>query len=168
MHTAYLISVWLHILAAMTWIGGMLFLVMVLVPMLRQPDMRDQAMTLFHTIGLRFRRVGWSALLTLIATGVFNILNRGYSLGQLFNGEAFTGAWGHTLAWKLALVAVIVTSSIAHDFYVGPMATRLAKEGAPQATRDRLRRVASWMGRSTLLLALAVVALAVMLVRGTP
>ena len=168
MHTLYLVSVWLHIIAAMTWIGGMLFLVTVLVPLLRQPSMRDRAMELFHVLGVRFRLVGWIALGTLVATGIFNVLHRGFTLGQLFSGEAFTGPWGHTLAGKLLLVLLIVVSSVVHDLYVGPKATKLGREGAPAKQRERLRRTASWMGRVTLLMALAVVALAVVLVRGMP
>jgi len=168
MHSLYLLSVWLHVIAAMTWIGGMLFLVTVIVPMLRQPEMRGRAMELFHLLGVRFRRVGWIALLVLVVTGTFNVMHRGYSLGQIFTGEVFAGPWGHTLGAKLLFVALILVSSALHDFYIGPMATQLAREGAPVERRERLRRVASWMGRSTLLLALLVVGLAVMLVRGMP
>lgn len=168
MHTIYLFSVWLHVIAAMTWIGGMLFLVTVVVPMLRQPEMRGRAMELFHVLGVRFRRVGWVALLVLVVTGTFNVVHRGFGFDRIFTGEVFSGAWGHTLGAKLFFVALILASSALHDFYIGPTATRLAREGAPVERRERLRRVASWMGRSTLLLALLVVGLAVMLVRGTP
>ncbi len=168
MHTVYLVSVWLHIIAAMTWIGGMLFLVTVLVPLLRKPAMRERALELFHVVGVRFRVVGWIALGTLALTGVVNVLHRGFTLGQLFTGDAFVGPWGHALLGKLLLVGIIVVSSLVHDFYIGPKATKLGREGAPPAERERLRRTASWMGRMTLLLALAVVAIAVVLVRGAP
>ena len=168
MHTLYLVSVWLHIVASMTWIGGMLFLVLVLVPLLRQPDMRDRALQMFHVLGLRFRRVGWLAIITIVITGVLNLLGRGFRLEQVLSGEVFTGVWGHTLAIKLALVTLIVVTSLVHDFHVGPTATRLGREGAAPERRERLRRFASWMGRMTLLAALAVVALAVTLVRGAP
>ena len=165
MRLLYLVSVWLHIVAAMAWIGGMLFLVTVLVPMLRKPAMRPRAAELFHEIGGRFRLVGWIALSTLVVTGVFNVMSRGYRFGQLLDGDAFAGAWGHALAAKLALVTLIAALSGLHDFWLGPMATRLAREGAPPEKRERFRRIASFMGRGTLLLALTVVALAVTLVR---
>ena len=122
MRALYLASVWLHIVAAMTRIGGMLFLVTVLVPMLRVPAMRPRAAELFHAIGTRFRVVGWVALLAILATGVFNVTARGYRIGQLFDGEAFAGAWGHALAAKLALVAVIVVISLLHDFALAVVA----------------------------------------------
>ena len=165
MRALYLVSVWLHVLAAVAWVGGMLFLVVVLVPLLRTPAMRPQASALFHAVGTRFRPVGWIALTTLVLTGIFNVTMRGYSVGQLLQGDAFVGPWGKTLALKLLLVLVIVAMSAVHDFWLGPRASRLAREGAPEPVRERSRRIASWMGRTTFLLALAVIALAVTLVR---
>ena len=38
MHALFVLSVWIHILAAATWIGGSLFLVIVLVPTTRELD----------------------------------------------------------------------------------------------------------------------------------
>lgn len=166
MHTLYLVSVWLHILAAMTWLGGMLFLVTVLVPMLRRPEMRARALEMFHLIGVRFRVVGWVALGTLVVTGVFNVLHRGYRLSDLFDGRAYAGPWGHTLAAKLAFVLLILAFSAVHDFWLGPRATRLAREGAPAEQRERYRRAASMLGRASLIFALVILALAVKLVRG--
>ncbi len=165
MRTLYLVSVWLHIVAAMAWLGGMLFLVTVLVPLLRTPRMKPKAAELFHVIGIRFRLVGWIALATLLITGVFNVTIRGYRWHQLLTGEAYVGRWGTTLALKLALVTVIVALSAVHDFWLGPRATRLAQEGAPAETREQSRKMASIMGRVTFLIALIVVGLAVTLVR---
>lgn len=165
MHTLYLLSVYLHVLAAMTWLGGMIFLVVVIVPMLRKPELRDRAIELVHLLGIRFRTVGWAALGTLVVTGVFNVAHRGYGLAELATGSLFAGHWGRTLAHKLTLVAVILVISAVHDFWVGPTATRLAREGAPPAQREKFRKAASVMGRVNFALALAVVALAITLVR---
>ena len=165
MRSLYLVSVWLHIMSAITWVGGMIFLVAVLVPLLRTPGLRAQAAELFHSVGTRFRTVGWLAITTLVVTGVFNVTARGYRLEQLLDGEAFAGRWGHTLALKLSLVATLVLMSGIHDFWLGPRATQLARGNAPPEQREKWRRIASFLGRAAFVLALAIVALAVTLVR---
>jgi copper resistance protein D len=167
MHTLYLLSVWAHIVAAMTWIGGMLFLVTVMVPLLRKPGMRDRAAEVFHMFGARFRTVGWVALGTLVVTGIINLVYRGFTLAQIASGQVFAGPWGTILALKLAFVLTVLAISAVHDFWLGPRAVRLARAGAPPETRERFRRAASMLGRATLLLALAIVGLAVTLVRGS-
>ena len=58
MHALYLFSVWLHILAATAWIGGMFFLVLVVVPWLRRGNERQDAATFLQETGERFRAVG--------------------------------------------------------------------------------------------------------------
>ena len=162
MHTAYLVSVWLHLLAAMAWVGGMIFLVAVVVPLLRRPEMREHATELLRTTGNRFRTLGWIALTTLVVTGTFNILHRGFSFGQILSGDVFQGQWGRVLAHKLGMVAVILVMSAVHDFWIGPTALR----DPDPARREKFRKSASIFGRVNFALALAVVALAVTLVRG--
>ncbi len=67
MHSLYLLSVWVHILAATVWIGGMLFLVLVVVPWLRKGTRSDAAVLLRET-GERFRNVGWICFVVLLIT----------------------------------------------------------------------------------------------------
>lgn len=166
MRTLYLLSVWLHILAAAVWIGGMLFLALVLVPALRRPTYRGTAQRLIYETGLRFRAVGWTALALLVLSGVFNLTFRGYTWDDLWAGGLWQGPFGRTLALKLVLVAFILALTALHDFVLGPRASARLMEDpdSPEARRLRLR--ASWIGRLNLLLSLLVLALAVALVRG--
>ncbi len=168
MRALYLFSVWLHILAASVWIGGMAFLALVLVPVVRRPENRGAAATLFHRTGVRFRTVGWACLGLLVLTGTFQLGVRGYGWGDVASGRLWEGPSGRILALKLLLVAVVLGISAVHDFAIGPRATALwqADPASPQASR--LRRQASWIGRLNLLLALSAVALGVMLARGAP
>ncbi|MBI4240282.1 MAG: DUF4149 domain-containing protein [Candidatus Rokubacteria bacterium] len=164
MRGVYLVSVWLHILAAAVWIGGMGFLVVVLVPVLRRPEHRAAAPALICGTGVRFRWVGWISLGVLLASGTFNLAFRGIGWADVTTGRF----WQGPLGIKILLVAVILLLSALHDFVVGPRAAALgqANPGAPEAVR--LHRQAAWLGRFNLLLALVVVALGVMLVRGGP
>lgn len=166
MHSWYLISVWFHILAAAVWIGGMAFLGLVLVPVIRGGGFESVRTPLLHETGLRLRRIGWIAFGVLILTGIINLGIRGYVWSDLWDGTLWQNAWGRLLGAKLALVLIMLVCSAAHDFYIGPRATRLLSKGEHAHEAQRLRRVASIAGRFMMLLSLVILAIAVMLVRG--
>ena len=166
MRALYLFSVWLHILAAITWVGGTIFLVLVLVPATRQSQFRRLAPQLIQWTGARFKRVSWIALTILILTGIFNLGYRGFGWADVWNGQLWRGTFGQTLGIKLILVAITLFTSALHDFVIGPRARAAwqANPGSPAALRQRRR--ASWIGRINLILALIIVALGTLLVRG--
>jgi len=166
-HQLYLLSVWIHIMAAMVWTGGMLFLVLVAVPWLRKGP-REQAAAFLHETGTRFRNVGWICFLLLAITGTFNLWFRGVRLADFGHAEWLCSPFGRTITLKLGLFFAVLVVSAVHDFIVGPRATQ-ALQRAPHSTRAHAaRRRASLLGRTNVLLALLIVAAAVMLVRGVP
>jgi len=163
----FLVSMWLHLLAAIVWIGGLAFISMVLAPTLRDPVMRAQAVPLLRAAGRKFMRIGYASIVVLIVTGTTNlILKAGGSL------EAVEAWWpttyGRLLTAKLVLVALVIALSLYHDFAVGPAATRAmqAEPGSPAALA--LRRRAALLGRANALLSLVIMTLALLLVRGLP
>jgi uncharacterized membrane protein len=130
----------LHVLAAVTWIGGMLFIAFVLVPVvgrLGDPALRAR---LVHESGVRFRTVGWLALALLLVSGLGNLWLRPYLLAL------------PRFHIKLGLVVVALVLAAIHDFVLGPRA------GRPGAD-PRLRVRASWVARVNLLIVLAIVVL---------
>lgn len=167
MRALYIISVYIHILSAMVWMGGILFMVLVVVPILRKKEMKNSASVLVEKVGVQFRKVGWISLILLLITGIFNLGFRGYHWADLWSGAIWKGPFGHTLAIKLFFVSLIYLISAIHDFYIGPKATRLWKEAPDNPLAGRLRKQASWIGRLNLLFGLIVVFEAVQLVRGT-
>lgn len=166
MTVLYLISVWLHVLAAMTWVGGMAFLVFVMVPLLRMPEYRERAAELVRRSMLKFRVVGWACLGTLIVTGSYNMWVRGLRWSSFFDGSYQQNPIARALGLKLLLVAAVLVVSAVHDFYIGPRATLLWSQAPDSAGALRFRKLAGMFGRVNALLALAIVYLAVMLVRG--
>lgn len=164
MDKIYLLSVWIHILAAAIWVGGMFFLVLVLLPAIRR--LPSQAAQLIHLTGIYFRRVGWVALGLLIITGVINLAYRGIRWHHLTDSAFWKTPFGRLLGLKLLLVGIVLILSTIHDFWVGPRATQWWQEKETDPRTLRLRRQASWIGRANLILALLIVALAVALVRG--
>ena len=131
---------WLHLMAAITWIGGMLFIALVLVPVARRlsdPALRGR---LLQDTGRRFRTIGWVALGLLLASGLATLWVRPHLLGA------------PRFHWKLALVALALVLSAVHDFVLGP---RAGRPGADPSLRVR----ASWVARLNVLVVLVVVLL---------
>lgn len=160
----YLLSVYLHILAALAWLGGMIFVSLVAVPALRamrDPPLQARVLT---GLGRRFRSLGWIAIGLLLLTGTLNAIGR-WGWQALASPEFWAAPAGQTLGWKLGLVGLMIVLSALHDFRWGPQLTAARQSGAPGEAIERQRRRASWLARLNLLLGLGVVALAVILVR---
>lgn len=151
-----------HLLAAMLWVGGLWFVVLVVAPATRQLPPAERA-ALFAAVGRRFRVVGWVALGLLVLTGLGLAGYRGVYV-RLASRVYPDGTFDTLLLAKVVAVALMLGASALHDFKQGPAVARL--RGAPDARRAR--RGAAWLARLTGLLALVVVALAVALSRGLP
>lgn len=167
MHSLYLLSVWVHILAATVWIGGMLFLVLVVVPWLRSGARSDAAVFLRET-GERFRNVGWICFAVLLITGTFNLWIRGVRLSDFGRAEWLQSPFGKTVIVKLTAFFLVLMVSSIHDFVIGPRATKAIAADARSTEAQVERWRASVLGRVNVLLALILVAAGVMLVRGVP
>lgn len=144
MRGVYLASVSLHVLAAMTWVGGMVVFVAAVMPYFRRRPEAEKTAFL-DWFGPRFRVVSWICFAILAATGTFNLWARGVRLDDLLRGAWWTTPFGHVFMIKLGLVIVALAVSVAHE--------------------GMTKRYARLLGRSLLLLGLAIVAVAVMLVR---
>lgn len=152
----YLISVFAHIVLAAFWIGGMLFLPLVVLPGIRQHP--DRVAILYKT-GITFRFYGWIALSALFATGLTNMYFRGIP----FSWDFFTqSGYGRLVVYKCLLFSGILLVSAAHDFFFGKKALEEFQSGS----NTRLRLLARWSGRIGLLLALVMAFLGVVLSRG--
>lgn len=156
MATAYVISVFLHIVFATFWIGGMLFLPLVLLPAIRNTNNR---VSLLHKTGIKFRLYGWIALVGLLATGVYNIYAKGLPFSWEFLSE---NSYGQLLGIKLLFFALMLIIGAIHDFYFGNKAIEEMK----QTNESTLKNIARWSGRVNLLLALLIAFLGVAISRG--
>ena len=153
------LNVWLHILAAVIWIGGMLFLSLVAVPVLRRVEAPLLRRDLFRAMARRFRRLVWICIAVLVPTGIVNVV---------YSGNATAGSpYMTVLHIKLGLVAFLVLMGLLHDFVIGPRAGRaLSRDGLPPTGTDLLMvQLASWVGRFNLLLGIVILLLAAALTR---
>ena len=152
--------VWLHLLAAISWIGGTIFLSVVLVPVLKREPFASQKALLFRTIAMRFRVVVWGAIAVLLFTGPLLLHQRGIPIAD-------PSGWPMVLVVKLGLVAILLLLTLTHDLIIGPRVGRIVQ--LPTKSRTRFdHSLVLWsplVARLSLILALSVLFAAVMLVR---
>jgi len=137
---------YVHLTAAMLWIGGLVQLVAVIWP--GAPDLR-------RTAFLRFSKLATVLVACLLAAGTYLSVLRFPNVHDLW-----TTGYGHVLLVKLSLVALALLWGAAHHFIAAP---RLAA-GAGETTLGRLRR--SMLGESVV--AMAVLLAAAFLVNSNP
>jgi copper resistance protein D len=165
MPASYYVLVTIHVLAALLWLGGMLFLGVVGAPVLRAVEPPALRQRLFHELGRRFRTVGWIAIATLVVTGVLLLRTRGllHWSGVFGSAPFWRTTLGMALGAKLITVVTMIVVSAVHDFLLGPAAGR-ATPGSPDAVR--LRRHAALLARANALVGILLVIAAVRLARG--
>ena len=152
--------VWLHVLAAVTWIGGTILLSVVLVPVFRSELFASQRSLLFRTIARRFRAVVWGAIAVLLFTGLPLLHQRGIPIVD-------PSSWPMVLAAKLGLVAILLLMTLTHDLILGPRVGRILRLSVESRSTFEQALVlwAPWIARLSLVLALIILFAAVALVR---
>jgi len=164
----YQLNVWIHILMAAVWTGGLIYTAAVVVPFAIGHE-AEERQRILRGLARRFRWIGWGSIVVLIFTGLGNLVFRlsPIKISQLFNGEAFNpdlvdrfiAIW---LPWKLMLVALMIGLMLFHDI----TSMRAAKKhaGSPEAAPGN--RAGSRAAALATLVALAVLYVSVRLVRG--
>jgi uncharacterized membrane protein len=94
---------WVHLIAAVTAVGGMAFMLFILMPSMRVLN-EEQRAQLAKAVSGRFRWVSWGAIILLIASGIFNIRVRAW--------EAPWGTYWSVLTLKVVLALVVFTISL--------------------------------------------------------
>ncbi len=144
-----LVIVWVHVLAAIVWVGGMVFLVMVVAPYARKLP-AEQRREIFEQLGRRFSTLSWGCIAVLLVTGIGNLIERGLE---------WSPAFARALGVKLLLIGVMVLLAAFHDFVLGPRSAALAADPARANEAQAARVRASWIARINLALALVVLLL---------
>ena len=141
--TTSLVSVWLHLLGVVVWIGGLMYQAHVLMPTARRN--RDAPLT---DMLRRGRRVTWVAIALVVVTGFYNVTLLGPLDRVLQSGAALL------LALKFMLVLAAVAVAGQRDFAQVP---RLARAVAAGDDPNPALTAIAWMDRVVLLLAVVIV-----------
>jgi len=149
------LTLYLHLLAALFWVGGMLFLVFIIAPFLMTLEPKDRS-KVYQFVGQKYRKLGWVAIIILLVTGPLNLYFLGVPPSAIGDTTFLASSYGRTLIIKVTLITILVISSLVHDFYIGP-----------KARGDRkYSKLARTFGRMNLILALLIALFAVFLRSG--
>jgi len=163
MSTAHSLTVTLHVLSAMVWLGGMIAFALI-APALRAVEDDGVRQRIFHILGERFRAVGWVCIVLLLVTGVGQLHFRGWWGAEFWGVPGFWATdLGRTFGWKLVTVTVMLVVQAIHDFWLGPKAGRV-EAGTEEAIT--LRRRAALLARGNAVVGLLLIYFAVRLARG--
>jgi copper transport protein len=122
---------WLHLLAAALWIGGMLYITLIYLPVLKELSIATRTKVLLTSLS-HFSPLAFTGVVIMAISGPFNATVHMSSLDQLF-----TTAYGRTLDIKvLCVVALLITSAI-HVLRFRPQLIRDYKKyaGSMEATQ---------------------------------
>ncbi len=157
-----IILVWIHLTAATFWVGGMLFLSLVAVPLLKKDSDPSSAQRGFINLARRFRTLVWVALSLLIVTG-------GMLLPNHVDLSASLVSWPQVVLTKLSLVLLLIVVSVAHDQLIGPKVRMLKHKPSSELTvvEKLLLRLSPLIGRLTMLLGLGILLAAVVMARAS-
>jgi putative copper export protein len=118
----------LHVLGATVWVGGTIALTFIALPAIRilTGEPRQTAM---RRLGQRWRPIGWSALLVMVATGA--------ALASDVLPDAGSDAKA-VFTVKMCLFLALLVFAYLHDFVLGPKVAQEIREGREPASRPRL------------------------------
>ena len=160
----YQVVVLIHVIGAITWLGGMLFLLMVMVPLAR----RDAGVGFgsLRAVAEKFVPIAWASKVVLAGSGAY----LAWTYWNVRPETFFTGDT-HFLSYlqmKTGVFVIVIILSLLHDFWLGPrMMDRLdaaRSSGSPLPT-GLGRLFVQWAARINLLLVIWIVAYAVWMTR---
>ena len=151
---AYVVT-WIHLLAAITFLGGWMFLQVVLRPSLTEGKAKPpskEALEMVKKMGQRFKMVGWVSLMALVFTGASQLLDE--------SGSArIETSWGLIMMLKLFVFAIVGGLIFVHDLILDPYGVP-AKGKKEEAEPLMFSGKVVWVQRTILALSLVVLFIA--------
>lgn len=145
----------------MIWVGGMIFYVIVVMPVIRNPELKDQKLRLLQLTALQFRNISYYVFSVFIVSGIALLYNKGYFYS---NGTLLTTNIGYMFIAKIGLFIILFLSSLYHDFVTGPKTFIYLKTDPVQY--ERYRKTSAFFGRFNLIISLSITILGILASRG--
>jgi copper resistance protein D len=154
---------WAHLIAASIWVGGSIFIGIVLAPLLKTiSDSIEGRLSIMIRVGRKFNKIGVPSLIVLIVTGIYN------STGFIVNPSMILStSYGVVLLIKIILVILLIITFAVHVRLIRTEVER--KIESKQLSGEFLQKLRSkiiMLGRLTVILSLAILLMAALLHSG--
>lgn len=154
---------WAHLIAASIWVGGSIFIGIVLAPLLKTiSDSIEGRLSIMIRVGRKFNKIGVPSLIVLIITGIYN------STGFIVNPSMIlSSSYGIVLLIKIILVILLIITFVVHVRLIRTEVER--KIESKQLSGEFLQKLRSkiiMLGRLTVILSLAILLMAALLHSG--
>ena len=116
------LAYWLHIVATVTWVGGLIALSVLVIPAARRTLQPGDYAALLDHLQAGLQRVGWLSLAVLIATGMFQMSAHTAYEGFL----AIPNAWSVAILIKHILIGFMVLTGAYLTWGIMPSLRRMA------------------------------------------
>lgn len=157
--------IWIHLVFTSIWVGGSVFLGLVLAPLLKKtiPNLNER-ISFMVIVGRRFNYLGGSSLIILVITGIYNAR---YFFGQ--PSLLFESTYGYILLAKIFLVCILFIVYAIHVMILNKNVERqIVDRKVPEEYFTSLRSKIILLGRLTVGLSISVLLLAALLDTGLP
>ena len=157
------IITWIHLLCASIWVGGAIFLGLVLAPLLKKMSFSiEERLNLMIKTGKRFNKIALPALLILIATGIYN------SHLVLQSPEIlFSTSYGIFLITKITLVIALIITFIIHIRVFGKdIEEKITAKQITTGELQKLTKKGMILGETTVVISVAILFFAALLDAG--
>ena len=157
------IITWIHLISASIWVGGSIFLGVVLAPLLKKMSLSiEERLELMIKVGRRFNKIALPSLIILIGTGIYN------SHLVLQSPEIlFTSSYGAFLITKIVLViALIVTFAVHIRLFSKDIEQKISARQIADTELKKLNKKGMILGETTVVISVAILFFAALMDAG--
>ena len=157
------IITWIHLISASIWVGGSIFLGVVLAPLLKKMSLSiEERLELMIKVGRRFNKIALPSLVILIGTGIYN------SHLVLQSPEIlFSSSYGAFLITKIVLViALIVTFAVHIRLFSKDIEQKISARQIADTELKKLNKKGMILGETTVVISVAILFFAALMDAG--
>ena len=157
------IVTWIHLISASIWVGGSIFLGVVLAPLLKKMSLSiEERLELMIKVGRRFNKIALPSLVILIGTGIYN------SHLVLQSPEIlFSSSYGAFLITKIVIViSLIVTFAVHIRLFSKDIEQKISARQIADMELKKLNKKGMILGETTVVISVAILFFAALMDAG--